>query len=163
MSDSSNENWRGKIGKLTEDEISEFLAGDQFCRLGCLDEDGWPYVVPCWFEYSDGGFYIIPRARSVWARHIQRDPRVFLCLDESTKYNRRVLVKGEATVLEEPNVGGKWVEIGRRISVRYLGDQALAYLELTMAEPRWLLFVRPVKMTTWQGVGWAERYKHAKW
>ena len=74
-----------------------------------------------------------------------------------------MLVKGKATVLEEPNLGGKWVEIGRRMSVRYLGERGPDYLEPTLVEPRWLLFVRPVKMTTWQGVGWAERYKHAKW
>ena len=112
MGEEPKQGWRGKVGKLTAEEIEEFLSGDQFCRLGCVDEQGWPYVVPCWFEYADGGFYIIPRARSAWARHIQREPRVALCIDESTRFNRRVLVKGEATVLEEPNVGGRWVEIG---------------------------------------------------
>lgn len=158
-----NEQWRGKIGKLTEEEMDEFLSGDPFCRLGCLDDGGWPYVVPCWFEYSDGGFYIIPRAKSAWAGCIQRDPRVFLCIDDSTRYNRRVLVKGAATILEEPNVGGRWVEIARRMSVRYLGERGPDYLEPTLVEPRWLLFIRPLKITTWQGVGWAQRYKHAKW
>ena len=157
------QNWRGTIGKLSDQEIDEFLCGDTFCRIGCLDEEGWPYVVPCWFEYSDGGFYIIPRARSAWARHIQRDPRVSLCIDESTRFNRRVLVKGRAEILEEPNLGGRWVEIGRRMSVRYLGEHGPEYLEPTLIEPRWLLFVRPLKMKTWQGVDWHKRYKHAKW
>ena len=157
------EQWRGKIGRLNEAAMAEFLAGNPFCRLGCLDEDGWPYVVPCWFEYGDGGFYIIPRARSAWARHIQRDARVFLCIDDSTRYNRRVLVKGEAAVLEEPNVGGRWVEIARRMSRRYLGELGPQYLEPTLSEPRWLLFVTPLKITTWQGVDWAPRYKHSNW
>ena len=157
------QDWRGTIGKLSDDEIAEFLSGGTFCRIGCLDEEGWPYVVPCWFEYSDGGFYIIPRARLAWARHIQRDPRVSRCIDESTRFNRRVLVKGRAEILEEPNLGGRWVEIGRRISVRYLGEHGPEYLEPTLIEPRWLLFVRPLKMKTWQGVDWHKRYKHAKW
>jgi len=148
---------------MSEEETSRFLSGKPFCRLGCLDEAGWPYVVPCWFEYSDGGFYIIPRAKSAWARHIQRNPRVALCIDDETIYNQRVLVKGEATVLEEPNLGGRWVEIARRMSLRYLGELGPKYLEPTLVEPRWLLFVRPLKMTTWQGVDWAQRYKHASW
>ena len=163
MNKEANENWRGKVGRLSESEMAEFLAGAEFCRLGCLDKDGWPYVVPCWFEYQDGGFYIIPRARSAWARHIQRDGRVFLCIDDTTIYNRRVLVKGEATVLEEPNVGGRWVEIGRRMALRYLGERGPDYLVPTLNEPRWLLFVRPVTMKTWQGVNWAQRYKHSEW
>jgi nitroimidazol reductase NimA-like FMN-containing flavoprotein (pyridoxamine 5'-phosphate oxidase superfamily) len=155
--------WRGKVGPMNAEEIAEFLAGDPICRLGCLDDDGWPYVVPCWFEYSDGGFYIIPRARSAWARYLHRNPRVSLCIDDSTRYNRRVLVRGEAAALEEPNLGGRWVEIARRMSLRYLGELGPQYLEPTLVEPRWLLFVRPLHMTTWQGVDWASRYKHAAW
>ena len=155
--------WRGKVGKLSLEELEEFLSGDPICRLGCLDREGWPYVVPCWFEYRDGGFYIIPRARSAWARHIQREPRVFLCIDDSTRYNRRVLVRGEAEVMEEPNVGGRWVEIARRMSLRYLGDRGPDYLVPTLNEPRWLLFVRPRKLMSWQGVDWAKRYKHREW
>jgi nitroimidazol reductase NimA-like FMN-containing flavoprotein (pyridoxamine 5'-phosphate oxidase superfamily) len=155
--------WRGKVGRMSPEEIAEFLAGDPICRLGCLDADGWPYVIPCWFEYSDGGFYIIPRARSAWAGYIQRNPRVSLCIDDSTCYNRRVLVRGEASVLEEPNLGGRWAEIARRMSLRYLGELGPKYLEPTLVEPRWLLFVRPLHMTTWQGVDWAPRYKHADW
>jgi len=157
------EEWRGKVGRLTEEEMQEFLSGNPFCKIGCLDDEGWPYVVPCWFEYRDGGYYIIPRARSAWARQIQRNPRVFLCIDEETMYNRRVLVKGQAEVVEEPNVGGRWVEIARRMSLRYLGEHGPDYLAPTLAEPRWLLFVRPLKTTTWQGVDWAKRYKHAQW
>jgi len=157
------EEWRGKVGKMSDQEVAGFLSGNPICRLGCLDEEGWPYVVPCWFESSDGGFYIIPRARSAWARHVQRDGRVFLCIDDSAQHDRRVLVKGQATVLEEPNLGGRWVEIARRMSLRYLGEHGPEYLEPTLGEPRWLLFVRPLRVMTWQGVGWARRYKHTEW
>ncbi len=27
-------------------QVEGFLAGNPRCRLGCLDEEGWPYVVP---------------------------------------------------------------------------------------------------------------------
>jgi nitroimidazol reductase NimA-like FMN-containing flavoprotein (pyridoxamine 5'-phosphate oxidase superfamily) len=157
------EEWRGRVGKLNDEELTAFLDEGQFCRLGCLDKEGWPYVVPCWFEYNDGAFFIVPRAKSVWAKHLQRDKRCFLCIDESTRFNRRVLVKGEAEILEEPNLGGQWVEIARRMSVRYLGEHGPLYLEPTMVEPRWLVRVTPIKMRTWQGVDWPQRYKHAAW
>ncbi len=157
-----DEAWRGKVGKMTDEEIAEFLSGNPFCRIACLDDEGWPYVVPCWFEFSYGGFYIIPRAKSVWARYIQRDGRVSLCIDDTTIYNNRVIVKGEATVLEEANLGGRGVEIARRMSVRYLGKHGPDYLDPTLTEPRWLLFVHPLRMTTWHGEDWAARYKHSK-
>jgi hypothetical protein len=162
MAQARNEKWRGKVGKMSEGEITEFLSGNPFCRIACLDDEGWPYVVPCWFEYSGGGFYIVPRAKSVWACYIQQDGRVSLCIDDTTIYNNRVIVKGKATILEGANLGGRWVEIARRMSVRYLGEHGPDYLEPTLTEPRWLLFVNPVKMITWHGVDWAERYKQPK-
>ena len=157
-----DEQWRGKVGRMTQEEMEEFLATDVLCRLGCLDEGGWPYVVPVWFQYQDGGFYVIPRERSAWAGMLQRDKRVFLAIDEPGR-QRKVLVKGEADLIEAPNVDGKWVEIAREMSYRYLGEHGPDYLAPTLPEPRWLFFVRPLTITTWQGVDWAKRYKHGEW
>ena len=118
--------------------------------------------MPTWFEYADGGFYLVPRARADWARYLERDGRVFLCIDASEPPYERVLVKGSATVLETPNVGGRWMAIGRRMAERYRGPAGLEYIERTREEPRWLFFVRPERITSSQG-GWATRYKHSQW
>ena len=157
-----SEAWRGKVGGMSEAEANEFLAGSTICRLACLDGDGWPYVVPIWYEYSDSGFYLIPRERSLRAKYIQNDSRVSLCIDVAEGL-RKVMAKGSAEILEEPNVGGGWVEIATRMSVRYLGVNGPSYLAPTLPEPRWLIFVRPEKLTTWQGVDWAKKYKTTNW
>lgn len=157
-----DEAWRGKVGKMRQEEIEAYLAEGVLARLACLDEEGWPYVVPVWFQYAEGGYYIIPRERSIWARHLQRDKRVSLVIDETGNL-RKVMVKGEAELIEEPNVGGKWVEIAKQMSYRYLGEHGPDYLVPTLNEPRWLFFVRPLETTTWQGVDWAKRYKHSGW
>lgn len=162
MPEETNQEWRGKVGKLTQEEVEAFLSTDVLCRLGVLDDDGWPYVVPVWFLYKDGGFYIIPRERSDWARFMENDKRVYLDIDEPGTL-RKVLVKGEAELIERPNVGGKWVEIANEMSVRYLGENGPKYLVPTLNEPRWLFFVTPKSMTSWQGTDWAKRYKHSEW
>lgn len=156
------EAWRGKVGKMGREEMEAFLAEGTVGRLGCLDDEGWPYVVPLWYHHADGGFYVIPRERSAWARHLQRDGRVSLAIDEPAAPYRKVVVKGRAELLEEPNVGGRWVAIAEAMSYRYLGEHGPDYLEPTLNEPRWLFFVRPVTLTTWQGVDWAKRYKRAE-
>ena len=158
----ASEEWRGKNRKMSQAEAEAFLAEGVIARLGCLDEEGWPYVVPTWFHYADGGFYVIPRERSAWARYLKRDGRVSLAIDEAGP-QRKVLVKGQAELLEEPNIGGHWVEIANQMSYRYLGEHGPDYLVPTLNEPRWLFFVRPLKVTTWQGVDWAKRYKHYEW
>ena len=148
------------MGRMSQAEIDAFLEEPVICKLGCLDADGHPYVVPVWFHAASGGFYIIARERSRWAPYLERDRRVFLCIDGAD--TRRVLVKGHAEVVEAPNAGDKWVEIGRAMAVRYGGDSGLAYLERTLQEPRWLFLVRPTHLTAWAG-GWARRYKHYDW
>jgi PPOX class probable F420-dependent enzyme len=157
------ESWRGQVGRLDHAQMEEFLKQGRVARLSCLDDEGWPYVVPVWFHYADGGFYIIPRERSVWARYLARDGRVGLSIDEETAPYRKVIVQGRAEVAEEPNVGGRWVEIATEMSYRYLGEHGPDYLVPTLNEPRWLIFVRPTRVTTWQGVDWARRYKHYEW
>ena len=159
MSDEQNdESWRGKTGPLSDAEMDAFLATDVLCRVACLDESGWPYVVPVWFQYKDGGYYLIARERSEWAAMMQRDGRVSLTIDE-TGSQRKVQVKGQATIIETPNVGGAWVAIGEEMAVRYLGPNGPSYLVPTLDSPRWLIFVKPIETKTWQGVDWAKKYR----
>lgn len=159
----AGEEWRGKVGKLSQEELDAFLAKGNVARLACLDEHGWPYVAPTWYQWADGGFYIIPRARSAWAKHMQNDPRVSLAIDTPDPPYIKVQLQGEADLVEEPNVGGRWVEIANEMSVRYLGPDGPKYLVPTLNEPRWLFFVKPKHIYSWQGTDWARRYKHTEW
>jgi hypothetical protein len=60
--------------------------------------------------------------------------------------------------VERPNVGGQWVAIGRRMAARYRGEAGVAYLEATRDQERWLFYVTPQRLVTWNGAGWHERY-----
>lgn len=157
-----NESWRGKVGKLSQADMEEFLQTPALCRLACLDNDDWPFVAPMWFQYKDGGYYVIPRERSAWARYLKRNPRCYLSIDETGR-QRKVMVKGEARLIEEPNVGGQWVAIAEEMSLRYLGPNGPKYLEPTLGEPRWLFFIAPIETKSWQGVDWPSHYKHSEW
>lgn len=159
MGDTAGESWRGRVGKMDEAEVDAFLAEGKLCRLACLDDEDWPYIVPVWFQWADGGVWLIAREKSVWAKYLVRDGRVSLSVDDDGAPYRKVIVRGVAELVEEPNVGGRWVEIARDMSYRYLGEHGPDYLVPTLDQPRWLFFVRPDKLTTWQGVDWARKHK----
>ena len=159
----AGEEWRGKVGKLSAEELDAFLALGNVARLAVLTPDGWPYVVPTWYQWTDGGFSIIPRARSAWARYMADDSRVSIAIDTPNPPYVKVQAQGEAELREEPNVGGRWVEIANEMSLRYLGENGPKYLVPTLNEPRWLFFVKPTKLYSWQGTDWAKRYKHGEW
>lgn len=157
----NDQTWRGKIGKLDDADLDDLFSGGIVARIATLDADGWPYVVPAWFEWdvNERAFWFIARERSVWARHMVADSRVALSIDDEAAPYRKVQVQGTAEIVEEPNVGGAWVPIANRMATRYLGEHGPDYLEPTLDKPRWLIRVRPVKMQTWQGVEWAKKYK----
>ena len=155
---SSADNWRGKVGSLGEDDVSQFLAEPQILRLACLDLNGWPYAVPCWFEWDGESFWVVPREKSAWGRYLAADERCAITIDEDGA-QRKVTGQCRAHLVEEPNLGGQWVPIATRMSVRYLGENGPKYLEPTMDKPRWLFRLEPIKLKTWQGQDWAAKYK----
>ena len=157
----TDESWRGKIGEMSEQELNEFLSRGVLCRLAVLDEKGWPYVQPVWFAWDpdERVFWVVARKKSAWAQHMLRDNRVGLTIDEDAKPLRKVSVQGRAELVEEPNVGGRWVPIAREMATRYLGPHGPEYIVPTLDKPRWLFKIVPTEMTTWQGVEWAKRYK----
>ncbi len=153
-----DDSWRGQVGRLGQTEIAEFLAEPQIARLACVDEEGWPYVVPCWQEWDGDSFWVIPREKSAWARYLVDEPRCAITVDEEGA-QRKVVAQCTAHLVEEPNTGGQWVPIAERMSLRYLGENGPKYLEPTLNKPRWLFRLEPVNLQTWQGVDWAARYK----
>ena len=104
----------------------------------------------------------MPRERSKWANYIKNDPRVYICIDVADDM-RKVMCKGKAEILEEANIGGKWVGVAENMSLRYLGPTGPDYPKPTLNEPRWLIFVKPTDWQTWQGVDRAKKYKHSDW
>lgn len=154
----ADESWRGKVGRLDEEQLAAFLDEAQVARLACLDDKGWPYVVPCWQEWNDGAFWVIAREKSAWADYLKADKRCAITVDEGGN-QRKVVAQCEATYIEGPVLDGAWVPIAERMAVRYLGENGVKYLEPTLDKPRTLFRLDPINMQTWQGVDWAARYK----
>ena len=44
------------------------------------------------------------------------------------------------------------------MATRFLGERGPEYLVPTLDRPRYLVEITPTKMTTWDGVEWAEKY-----
>lgn len=161
------EEFRGKMGAMDNDEVAAFLASDALARLACLKPDGSPYVIPAWFQWDGSDFWFVGRERSAWCRYLANDPRVSIIIDadhsppdesgQSTEIPK-VFVEGTAEVVEEPNVGGRWVKVAEDMSYRYLGPNGPTYLQSTIKQPRWLIKVTPTRIKTWQGVGWSPKY-----
>jgi hypothetical protein len=79
---------------------------------------------------------------------MRRDPRVTLCIDNPEPPYKRVIVRGRAEFVE-----GDWVELARRMVLRYLGPDGMDYFEATLDLPRVLVRIRPERVSSWDGGG----------
>jgi nitroimidazol reductase NimA-like FMN-containing flavoprotein (pyridoxamine 5'-phosphate oxidase superfamily) len=156
--------------RMTATEITEFLdAPGRLVRVGTVDADGLPLVVPTWFVVEDGELLVTPRERSSWFANLQRSPKVCFTIDGD---GFQVIVRGSCRVVHPIGHDDEWRDVYRRITVRYLPEGAAeAYLRDTWDEPRALLGLRldEAAVTTWrfpmrEGEDWldvwAPRYYH---
>lgn len=156
--------------KLDEDEVLAFLdEPGHLVRIGTVDDDGYPRVVPTWFVRAGDDLLFTPRAPAVFLANLRRDTRVGLSVDEDPLPYRKVTVQGDARILHEPGEDDAWRDTYRRIACRYIpAEQADAYLASTADQPRALVAVSlaTARVSTWRmplpgedptGI-WARRY-----
>ncbi len=112
----------GPTVALTPQERNAFLQEPWAARLACLHPDGTPRIVPVWHEWDGQAFYLPAWEGSRWVEYLRANPRLSLSVDEPWPPLRRVVAEGEAYPLPP---GEASADILRRISRRYLGEEAL--------------------------------------
>jgi hypothetical protein len=152
---------------MTRAEIDAFVARPLTCRLGCVDLDGAPYVVPVNYQYEEGAFFVFARERAAWAQYLQGEPRVALCIDLSYSEGR-VLVRGSASVAAGPHAHGWPIrdgdligEVALRMATRYANGDATVgreTMEWYANDVFWLFRIEPTAITSWMGE-WHPRYR----
>lgn len=156
--------------RMSPAEVTDYLASPgRLVRIGSVDADGAPLVVPTWFVVEDGTFLVTPRERSSWFANLSRDPRVCFTVDGD---GCQVVLRGSVRTVFGLGHDDEWRDVYRRITLRYLPEAAAdAYLHDTWDEPRALLGLdlASASTTTWRfpfGPGedwldvWAPRYYH---
>lgn len=158
--------------KLTDAELHAFLdERGHLARIGTVDDDGFPRVLPLWFVRDGRRLLFTPRSPAVVWRNLQRDARVGISIDESAQPYRKLTVQGVAETVHPPGEDDVWRDTYRAIARRYTADWfADEYVDGTDDQPRALCAVdldaATTRLSTWRmpvsgedrrGV-WARRY-----
>lgn len=158
---------------MSPDEVDAFLGEPgHLVRIGTVDPDGSPLVVPAWFILDKGMLLVTPRERSSWFGNLEVDRRVCFTVDESVAPYRKVVLRGSVRTVFPLGQDDAWRDVYRRITMRYVPPEwGEAYLADTHDEPRALLGLplSEAKVTTWRMPAlpgedplavWAPRYYH---
>ena len=140
--------------------LHDLLVRALLASLATVDDEGYPAVVPVWFEWADGAFWIVARARAAYVGNLSRRPLVGLSIVDDTDPDRRLQVRGRATLATPPApLDGSVHDLARRLAERYEGAAGLAYVERSRTWPRVLVRIDPDRIVGWASPDWHERYR----
>ena len=142
--------------EMTKDEIRSFLLQGTFTgKLGTINKNGTPHIVPIWYTLDEEDNIIFNTGNnSVKAKNIRRDNRVRLCVDDQIPLYSFVSVDGNAEIINaEPKELFKWA---KRITARYMGNKkAKEYGKRNSSEGELLIKIKPTKVIGQKDIaGW---------
>ena len=144
------------MSEMTKDEIKSFLLEGTFTgKLGTINKDGSPHIIPIWYTLDEEDNIIFNTGdKSIKAQNIRREDRVRLCVDDQTPLYSFVTIDGIAKIVSsEPSEVYKWAKI---IAARYMGyDKSEAYGRRNSIEGEVLIKIKPTRVIGQKDIaGW---------
>jgi PPOX class probable F420-dependent enzyme len=107
--------------RMSKEEYQAFLMnGTKTGKLATVARDGRPHVVPIWFVLDGDDVIFNTGENTAKAKHMARDPRVALCVDDQQAPYSYVMVEGIAETAPNPPEMLEW---STRIAARYMGQE----------------------------------------
>jgi PPOX class probable F420-dependent enzyme len=147
-------------GALSPEALDALLREPIVARLGTIDPEGYPVIVPIWTEWDGSAVWLVARARADYAANLVARPKVSLSIVRGDAADTRALIVGRAEVVEGPGpLAGRMEEVARRMARRYEGEAGERYIEDSRDWPRLLVRVVPDRIVSWGDAGWHPRYR----
>lgn len=149
------------MGTLPKEDLDGFLENSSIVAiLATLDESGFPYQVPVWYEWDGTHLWIVSKPKAHYVENLRRDPRAAVCIATQTLPYVRVLLQGTVELIDTDE---EWLPMGFRMGERYLGaEEGRAYIEKTRSWKRVFLRLDPSEIRSWDGGAsghaWGERF-----
>lgn len=136
--------YRSTTHELT-DPMRAFLAGQPFCTLATHNADGSAHVVPAWYLFEDGHFFLATWSGSRKARNVAARPLATVTVDDRATAE---WVSGAGTA--ELIRGTRSRELNDRLRRRYMTAAGLAALGPVLADAEDVtIAVTPRRWTAW--------------
>lgn len=136
---------------LSQQERADLLNLAIPAHLATLDPAGFPRIIPIWFLWEDGIFYLSSGPQSRHVQDLARDPRAGLCItieegqtEAGYRPFRQIMVRGYAHV--QPDTDEIWA---RKLILKYITGQAgMLRAQRIAGEPLVVIVLRPERFLT---------------
>lgn len=103
--------------------LAEFLAEPNLCRVATIDPDGSPHVVPAWYHWETGKFFIGAGADDHKVANVRRDGRAAVEVDSDIRRKRGILARGSARIVNGEAGRQSYLEVSQAQVRRYQPDR----------------------------------------
>ena len=105
---------------MTRAEALAFIAAapPHTAKVATVGADGAPHVAPVWIALDGEELVFTTGADTAKGRALRRDPRIAMCFDDERPPFSFVIVRGDATLSEDPDDLLRWATA---IGGRYMG------------------------------------------
>jgi general stress protein 26 len=128
---------------------SDFIRSQKILRLATIDSQGNPHIIPVWYDYINGKFYIGTNTRTMKARNIKKNPRVSFCVDVGIKSPDifGIMGIGRARLILE----NKRVQlVAKKILLRYFKSLKNKSTQQLLNDTDCIIEIIPKKLTSWK-------------
>lgn len=126
----------------------KFLKSQKILRLATIDEKGMPHIVPVWYLYKDGIFYVGTNTGTTKAKNVKKNSKVSFCVDAGIRSPIfGVMGRGVAKlILNKKVVSG----ITKKILLRYFKNLNNSSAQELFAQTDCIIKIMPKKITVWE-------------
>jgi len=125
----------------TARRVMEFTERIYLGILATVYPSGGPQAFPIWFDFDGDHFTLSTPADSAKVRNLHRNPKVALCITDTTHHVKSLTVLGTAEIITDHDSAQ---DLHRRLAVRYLGpDEGEDWAESMAAEEMAIIRITP--------------------
>ena len=126
----------------------KFLKSQKILRLATIDKEGIPHIVPVWYLYKDGIFYVGTSTSTKKVENVKNNPKVSFCVDAGIRSPIfGVMGRGVAKLVLNKKIV---LYITKKILLRYFKSLNNKSAQGLLAQTDCIIKIIPKKITAWK-------------
>lgn len=127
---------------------NEFLGSQKILRLATVDRNGIPHIVPVWYLYKNGRFYVGTNTVTKKARNVSKNPKVSFCVDSGIHSPIfGIMGIGTAKIIRDEH---QVSTLAKRILLRYFKSLRNTSAQDLLSQTDCVIEIVPKKITVWE-------------
>ncbi len=125
-----------------------FLKSQKILRLATIDKKGIPHIVPVWYLYKDGIFYVGTNTSTKKAKNVKKNSKVSFCVDAGIRSPIfGVMGRGVARLILNKKIVSS---VTKKILLRYFKSLSNTSAQELLAKTDCIIKITPKKITVWE-------------